>query len=570
MAIFAYEPIGFDGELITVEVDIRRGIPSVDIVGLPDGAVREARDRIRAAIRNGGFTFPLDRLLISLAPAGIRKAGAAFDLAMAMAVLQTSGQMPDLGRSAMVLGELELSGRVRPVSGVMAAVAAGQSAGITCFVVPRANLAESMVLASEQSWAVDSIDSVARLAAAIRGAGPVAEFRTQREGVSDQQLGRTQREGVSDQQLGRTQREGVSDQQLGRVRREGVSDQQLGRTQREGVSDQQLGRVRPQPLDDMADIRGQAVLRRALEIVAAGDHHLLMFGSPGSGKTMAARRLPGLLPDLSPEDAVAVTKLHSLAACLPEATALVCRPPFRAPHHGASAEGIIGGGRSRKPGEISLAHAGVLFMDETPEFRCDVLQSLREPLESGYISIARADRIIRYPSRFMLVMACNPCPCGNLGRSQAVCLCSMDEIRRYWKRLGAPLLDRIDIRIPVQPATAAEMVGPRGEDSASVRARVAAARARQASRYRRLGCLTNGRVPPEAEDCFFHLSGTPKTRFVSMASEAGLSSRACHSVLKVARTIADLAGAQSVHEDHLAEAVSLRRYGEQDMFWMVP
>ncbi|MFH2115426.1 MAG: YifB family Mg chelatase-like AAA ATPase [Spirochaetota bacterium] len=535
MAMYAYEPVGYDGELVTVEVDLRRGIPNMDIVGLPDGAVKESRERIRAAIRNGGFDFPLERLLISLAPAAVRKVGASFDLSMALAVLAASGQVPDFGMPVMALGELELSGRVRPVTGVLPAVLAGLKAGLRCFIVPKANLREAMVLAPGLSWALDSLEGSARLASAIRGAAPGDEFLDDHE------------------YHGHSCTSGLA----------------CG-SKLTNVDPVSLTRCFQPLVEDLRDIRGQSQLRRALEVAAAGGHHLLLFGPPGSGKTMAARRLPGILPDLDDADAVAVTTLHSLSGILPEASGLLRRPPFRTPHHGASAEGIIGGGRSRKPGEISLAHAGVLFLDETPEFRADVLQAMREPIENGWISIARADRTVSYPARFMLVLACNPCPCGNLGRPSGVCLCSADEIRRYWKKLGGPMLDRMDLRLPVLQATPADLSAPVGEDSAIVRARVTRARNAQLVRYRDEPIKSNGRLSPALTELYCALEAPVRSFLITVAERTFLSSRAYHSVLKVARTVADLDDAGPVRLEHLEEAIALRRYGEEDQFWMVP
>lgn len=525
MTVYAFAPIGFDGELVTVEVDLRRGIPSVDLVGLPDGAVKEARERMRAAIRNSGFQFPLDRLLISLAPAGIRKEGASFDLAMAIAVLAASGQVPDSDASLMALGELELSGRIRPVSGVLPAVAAGLRAGVPRFIVPVENISEARALAGDRAAPIAGLADCVDLASGLRAAYEPGSFPA--------------------------------------AARPDESPAPSGDSEAPAAPNGD------EPCD-MADLRGQPRLRRAMEIAAAGGHHALLFGPPGVGKTMAARRLVGLLPDLDDDDAIAVTTLHSLAGTLPDRACLIRRPPFRSPHHGASAEGIVGGGRSWKPGEISLAHAGVLLIDEAPEFRSDVLQALREPLEAGKVTIVRADRVVSYPSRFMLVASCNPCPCGNLGRKGAVCLCSADEIRRYWKRLGGPLLDRIDIRLPVWPATPEELSSGPGETSAAIRTRVAAARAVQRARFASSSCKLNGRMGVGAIDAFCRLGCEAEARLTEMAAKTGFSSRACHSTLRVARTIADLAGMDDIEREHIDEAITLRRYGDDDIFWMIP
>ncbi len=531
MRLYAFEPVGFDGELVTVEVDLRRGIPSVDIVGLPDGAIKEARERIRAAVRNSGFEFPLERLLINLAPAGLKKGGSSFDLSMALAILAASSQIPENARRILALGELELSGTVRAVSGVLPAVAAGLQAGIDAFIVAPGNLREALVLAPGKVWPLPTLAVSVNLFAALRSPADASAFISEVQNLMSENSGAVN--------------SGTGGLHAGRA------------TQNSSIP-------------DFRDLRGQDKLRRAMEIAAAGGHHVLLFGPPGAGKTMAARRLPGILPDLDDAASIETTKIHSLAGLLPELSGLIRTAPFRTPHHGASTEGIVGGGKSLRPGEVSLAHGGVLFLDEAPEFRTDVLQALREPLEEGRISIARADRTVTYPSRFTLVLACNPCPCGNLGRETAVCLCSAEEIRRYWKRLGGPLLDRIDIRVPVKPCSAEQLSSDAAEESVDILRRVTAARHIQHARNVSGGFRLNGHLNAQEVESVCLLAGNARKAFFKEAEKSGFSSRACHSVLRVARTVADLAGNEIIDPANIEEAISLRKYGDDDWFWQIP
>jgi magnesium chelatase family protein len=522
MEIVAYAGRGFEGNLVRVEVDLRTGIPGVDIVGLPDNAVKEARQRVRAGIRNSGFHFPRERVLINLAPAGIKKAGAGFDLPIAVALLLASGGLllpaekeaafPAL--SLLVLGELELSGRVRGVGGALAAVGAAMEAGVSRFLVPMDNLMEVTAAAGDRAAGIAALSELPRLLRLIRE-GKTGALRS----------------------IGRSVSLAGGPEQVERA-----------------------GRA------DFAGIRGAPLLRRALEIAAAGRHHLLLFGPPGSGKTMAADCFPSILPDLPEQESLEVTRIHSLLPSASPGGRVKVRPPVRNPHHSATREGLIGGEREEIPGEVALAHHGVLFLDEALEFRENLLQSLREPIERGRVDISRSGSSYWFPCRFQLILATNVCPCGRLGSEEGGCGCTEKEIARYWRKLGAALLDRIDIRIPCGPVEPDDLLGPEGENSSAVRQRVAAARAVQSARYETKG-VVNGFLDDSLLSGQCLLNTKARSLFTGAIKHCGFSSRAAGSLLRVARTISDLAGEEYISADALAEAVALRRFGDRDLFW---
>lgn len=487
---------GISARPVRVEVDVHRGLPAFSVVGLPDAAVREARERVRAALVNCGFEFPLQRIVANLAPASLRKAGPGLDLAIAAALLTASGQLdPRRLQGTALIGELALDGSVRPVPGVLAIAEAARERGIEAIAVPVGNGSEA-ALAGEIE--VLCLDSLSQLAALLTG-----EWTPERPGPMQLQL--------------------------------------------DGADG----------APDLADLRGQPHLRHSLEVAAAGGHSLLMVGPPGAGKSLAAARLPSILPPLAAEEALEVARIASACGRLGERN--VGGRPFRAPHHTISPAGLIGGGNPPGPGEVTLAHRGVLFLDELCEFRRDALEALRTPLETGLVSIARAGSWRHLPCRFTLVAAANPCPCGR-GEADPECTCAPLEARRYQSRLSGALADRIDVLAAIRQPGAEEIGGPPGEASAPVRARVAAARARQ---ERRLGAgrCNAEMTPAEVREC--RLEEAAASLLAESYSRRRLSGRAHDRVLRLARTVADLAGTEAIEREQMAQALQLRRRDQE-------
>ncbi len=497
--------IGIDAHLVDVEIDVFQGLPSVIVVGLPDSAVKESSARVKSAIVNSGYPFPSRRITVNLAPADLKKEGSGFDLPIALGVLAALEFLPaDRLGNFVIVGELSLDGAVKPIRGALSLALAARDNGFKAIILPEGNAAEAAVVEGIKVYGVSSLLTTTGFL-------------------------------------------------LNRVPLQPAIPRLVGEPSDGGEY----------PVD-FREIKGQELAKRAVEVAAAGGHNVLMIGPPGSGKTMISQRVPTILPDPVFEEALETTKIYSAVGLLPRNGALITKRPFRSPHHTVSDVGLIGGGAIPRPGEVSLAHNGVLFLDELPEFRKNVLEVLRQPMEDGLVTIARAQISVTFPARFVLFAAMNPCPCGYRTDPRHECHCSKQNVQRYWSRISGPLLDRIDIHLEVPAVQWRDLTGKaEGESSQATRSRVNRARKIQLARLKNAGIFSNAHMGTRHVKHFCPLDHESMSFLEKAVTKLGLSARAYHRILKLARTIADLEGAEHIGPPHVAEAVQYRTLDRQ-------
>lgn len=490
--------VGLEGYKIDVEVDVNMGLPKYEIVGLPDASVKEAKERVRSAIKNSGFKFPSGRITVNLAPANKKKEGSGFDLAMAVAILFATEQLNIKKTNKFIfLGELGLDGSLKAVNGLLPMLISARAEGYNDFIIPAQNMQEASYIDGTNVYALNNFKDVVNFLSGELNLLPIEKKEWKCEGVKAS--------------------------------------------------------------EDFARVKGQAVAKRAMEIAVAGGHNILMVGPPGSGKTMLAHCVPSILPDLTFEEALEITKIHSVAGVLDLKKGIVTSRPFRSPHHTASTVALTGGGKSVLPGEISLAHNGVLFLDEMPEYSRDTLETLRQPLEDGCITVSRASGTVVYPANFILIASMNPCPCGNFGSKDLECTCSPSQIQRYMRKISGPLLDRIDIKIDVDRVAFVDLNSDKEEESsAEVKKRVDGARKVQLERYKNDKNYSNAKMNSKQIKLYCKIDDDTRDFMEQAFEKFHMSARAYNRILKVARTIADLEGKENIEFEHVAEALAYR------------